>query len=99
MKIVYTPRAEQQMAILLAKGIDRFGARVAAQKIRRLLSFMRLTVGRFPRTSRYQMGIDTFETWIPGTAFIVYYRLEAGINLVRVVAVFHHGKDRDDFAP
>lgn len=99
MKIVYTPRAERQIEILLAIGFERFGARVAAQKIRRLRSFMRLTVGQFPRTSRYHMDIDAFETWIPGTPFIVYYRLEEAAKLIRVVAVFHHGKDRADFVP
>jgi plasmid stabilization system protein ParE len=99
MKIVYTPRAELHIEILLAQGIERFGVRVAAGKMKRLRSFLRQTVGHFPRTSRYHANIDTFETWVPGTPFIVYYRLENSDALIRVVAVFHHGKDRADFVP
>jgi plasmid stabilization system protein ParE len=99
MKIVYTPGAERHLEILLAQGIERFGVRVAAGKIKRLRSFVRQTVGHFPRTSRYHTDIDIFETWVPGTPFIVYYRLENADKLIRVVAVFHHGKDRTDFVP
>jgi plasmid stabilization system protein ParE len=99
MKIVYTPRAERQIEILLAIGIERFGARDAARTISRMRKFIRQTVGLFPRTSRYHADIDTFETWVPGTPFIVYYRLEDGEKLIRVVAVFHHGKDRAGFVP
>jgi plasmid stabilization system protein ParE len=80
-------------------GIDRFGAVASARTIRRLRTFIRQTVGHYPRTSRYHANIDAFETWVPGTPFIVYYRLEDAGKLIRVVAVFLHGKDRSDFVP
>jgi plasmid stabilization system protein ParE len=99
MKIVYAPRAERQIEILLAIGVERFGAKDAARAISRMRKFIRQTVGHFPRTSRYHANIDAFETWVPGTPFIVYYRLEDAARLIRVVAVFHHGKDQADFVP
>ena len=95
MKVVYVPRAERQIANHLARGIERFGARDAARTIRRLRSYVRLTLAQYPKTSRYHPSIDAYESWVPGTPFVIYYRIELAI--IRVVAVFHHGQDHSSF--
>lgn len=99
MRVVYTPRAAAQLARHLAYGIDHFGTAVATRTVKRLRSFVRLTITRFPRASRYHASIDAFESWVPGTPFVVYYRYSANDEIVTVIAIFHHAQDRRDFTP
>ncbi len=97
MKVVYVPRAERHIANHLAYGIERFGARDAARTIRRLRSYIRLTVAQYPKTSRYHPSIDAYESWVPGTPFVIYYQTEP--TIITVVAVFHHSRDHSSFVP
>jgi plasmid stabilization system protein ParE len=99
MRIVYTRRAEIQIAAQLGHGIEMFGRPTAARTIQRLRRFIRDTVGLFPRASNYLPDLDVHESWVPGTPFVVFYRYAPAQQTVTVLAVFHHRQDRSQFEP
>ena len=96
MKIVYTPRAEAQLAHQLDYGIRGFGKAVASRTVRRLRSYVRDTIGRFPRAARRHEANDAYVSWVPRTPFVVIYRIEPDAGIIRVVAVLHTAQDRSD---
>lgn len=99
MKIVYTRRAEIHMAGQLAYGIEQYGKPVATRTITRLRGFVRDTVTIFPRAASYLPDLDLYETWVPGTPFVVFYRYSEEQQAIIVLAVFHHRQNRSDFDP
>ena len=40
--------------------------------------------------------IDAFHGWIPGTSFVVFYRVDPQSDTLTVLALLHQSQDRDD---
>ncbi len=83
-----TERLEDQIAYLVDAGSPR-----AADRLReRVTSFLSNHLAHFPRTGRRLERGDLWETWIPRTRLVVWYRIEQ--DRVLVATVWHASQDR-----
>ncbi len=70
----------------------------AAQRLRtRVMDFLANHLSVFPKTGRFLREADLWETWIPRTRLIVWYRI-VDDQLV-VVAFWHTSQDRTQSHP
>ena len=97
MKIVITPRAQEQIDNQLAYSVARFGVRTAGKTADRIERFLNDTIAAYPRTGTSLLKPGLYESIIPHTPFVVIYRIEEQIGIVRVLALFHHAQDRSGF--
>ena len=79
------------------RGLARFGAATAERTYLRILSHTEEFLAVYPRTGRWCSSIACFQTWIPGTPFVVFYRVRN--DVLEVVGLFHHAQDTSDFDP
>ena len=99
MKLIFTPRAERDLANQLEFGERRFGREVARQTLERVRAFLKQTLVKYPKTGFYHPAIQSFETWIPGTPFIIFYRIDETDDAIKVLALYHHAQNRETFEP
>lgn len=99
MKLLFTPVALEDLENQIEYGRRRFGDNVANRTLKRTKSYIEDVLLRFPRIGVYDPAIEAFETWIPDTPFVVYYKIREPGNELVIVAVFHHAQDRSSFDP
>jgi plasmid stabilization system protein ParE len=99
MKVVYTPRAEADLAHHFNFGTERFGRTVAERTLGRLKSYLDPFRVTYPHTATYLPQVDAFEAWVPKTPFVVFFRVERDGDVLRVLAIFHAAQDRSQFDP
>ena len=97
MKLVITPRAEDDLANKFDFGERRFGRAVAERTLKRVHDYLATTLLAHPRTGLYHPEIKSFETWIPKTPFVVFYRLDDDAGALIVLAPYHHAQLRSAF--
>jgi plasmid stabilization system protein ParE len=93
MKVIVDPVAadelEAQVDYLLAQG-----APVAAAKLKaRFDAFLEVFLATLPRTGRYVPERALWETWIPDTRLVVWYRFTD--DELHIVRVWHTSRDRE----
>ena len=97
MNVLFTETAAAQ----LENQIDHIaskGAPDAARRIKeRVGSFIYGFLTAYPRAARFVEEKSIYEAAIPGTNYVVFYRLE-GPDTLRVLALFHGAQDRSDFS-
>ena len=97
MKVVYTTTARRQISAQLTYLVEQ-GAATTAKRFRvRIQSFVTDFLVRHPRASRYVLERDLFETWIPNTPYVLFYRVDTANNSLTVLALFHAAQDRSRF--
>jgi plasmid stabilization system protein ParE len=99
MKVVFAPRAEADLAHHFSYGIRRFGQAVAERTLERLKNYLDPFLVNYPRTATFIPEINAFETWVPKTPFVIFFRIEPDHDVLRVLAIFHHAQDRAHFDP
>ena len=92
MKIVIAPRARRDLANQLGYLVDHGATRAAHRLERRLTSFLNNTVARYPRTGTFIAQRDLWESWVPDTRLVIWYRFTA--HELQVVRVWHASQDR-----
>ena len=92
MKLVLHPDARADFDELIDFIADRAGGRVADLQLSRALAALE-TIQQFPRTSRYDKKLDVFETWLPRTRFIAFYRILEAEDLIVVLAIIDHARN------
>ena len=98
MKVRFTEVAASQFEEQI-DCITSHGSSVAARKVKdRILSYIYDFLSTFPRAGRFIKDKAIFETVIPGTNYVLFYRLEEQ-EILRVLAVFHGAQDRSNFDP
>ncbi len=97
MSIIYSPDFQRQIAAQYEYGSQRFGAATAARTYRRTISYIENNVQNYPRTGQWRPDIACFQTWVPKTPFVVFYRI-AGPNL-EVLAMFNGSQDYSGYTP
>ena len=96
MKVVYTDRFQTRLVREFEYGIERFGRIVAERTYNRVISQIERFLVGHPRTGAYVADIDAFHGWIPGTSFVVFYRVDPQSDTLTVLALLHQSQDRDD---
>lgn len=99
MKIVITPNAQAQIDNQLAYSVARYGTRTAEKTAARIEHSFNEVIGIYPRTGTFLEKLGLYETMIPRTPFVVIYRLEEQIGVVRILGFFHHAQERSGFEP
>lgn len=92
MKIAIAPRARRDLASQLGYLVDQGAASAARRLERRLTAFLNNTLARYPRSGAFIAHRDLWETWVPRTRLVVWYRFTA--DELQVVRVWHSSQDR-----
>ena len=93
LKVVVSVEAAEQLDHQLGY-LAEAGALKAAEGLRlRVLHFLEQHLAFYPKTGRYLSQRDLWETWIPGTKLVIWYRLEN--DRLFVVSVWHTAQDRN----
>ena len=93
MKVVFDPLAERDLDAQLTYLIDHGAASAARQLEQRLAAFIQHTVLTFPRAGTYIAQRNIWETWVPKTKLIVWYRFTT--DELQIVRIWHTSQDRD----
>ena len=93
MRVVLSPEAaerlEAQIGYLHAQGASR-----AADNLRlRVMQFLSQYIADYPRTGRYLAERELWETWLPGTRLVVWYRIE--VDHIAIATLWHAAQDRN----
>lgn len=97
MRLVMTRRAEINLANQYDYGVRTFGATTANRTLERLNTYLSKTLLCHPRTNTYHPEYDVYETWIPRTPFVIFYRIDVQVDELVVLALFHYAQDRTQF--
>jgi len=92
MKVVFDRQAESDLADQLDYMIAQGAASAGRRLEQRLLSFIDRTLANYPRSGTFVAHRDLWETWVPRTRFIIWYRFTAAE--LQVVRVWHASQDR-----
>lgn len=91
-KVVVTVEAAEQLDHQIGYLVEA-GALQAAERLQlRVLHFLEQHLASYPKTGRYLSQRDLWETWIPGTKLLIWYRLTD--EQLSVVTVWHAAQDR-----
>jgi plasmid stabilization system protein ParE len=97
MKLTIAPEAMERFDAQISFLMDA-ESMAAAQRLRvRVFDFLFNHVAHFPRTGRLLRDGELWETWIPRTRLIVWYRIET--DRVAVVNFWHTSQDRTQSPP
>lgn len=92
MRIVVAPRARRDLANKLGYLVDK-GATAAARRLeRRLTRFLVDTITCYPRSGTFIAHRELWETWVPGTRIVIWYRFTQ--DELQIVRVWHTSQDR-----
>jgi plasmid stabilization system protein ParE len=94
MKVVISRRVEGELNHHFAEGVAKFGQRVAERTFQRVRRFLFESLSTFPYIGVHRPKHNVYETVIPRTPFVVFYRIDAAADTLTVVALFHHAQDR-----
>ena len=53
----------------------------------------------YPYAGKYLEEHGIYETWIGKTPFVIFYRVDAQVDIITVLALFHHAQERAAFDP
>ena len=79
---------ESQLDYLISHNAPQAAARLKA----RLDAFLESFLAVHPRTGKYISEKDIWETWVPGTRLVVWYRFNG--NELQIIRVWHSAQDR-----
>ena len=99
MRVIVTPRAEADIDHHYQWGVGRFGANTANATFARVRQFIEVSLESHPRAGKLLPHPNLYESWIPRTPFVVFYRIDDDADTVWVLALFHTAQDRSDFDP
>ena len=93
MNIVFDAQAERDLDSQLAYLIGQ-GAAPAARKLEtRITTFLEHTVAAYPRAGTYVGTRDLWETWVPDTRIVIWYRFTT--EELQIVRVWHTSQNRN----
>jgi plasmid stabilization system protein ParE len=93
MKLVLSPRAQRDLDRQLQYLIDQDAASPARALKTRVMSFLGSTLAKHPRIGLPIEHRDLYETWIPGTRIVIWYRITP--TTIEVARFWHTAQDRD----
>ena len=93
MKLTIAPRAGRDLERQLQYLIDQNALSAARQLERRLVTYIEHTLAAYPRTGTFIGHRGLWETWVPETRLVIWYRFTE--NELQIVRVWHSSQDRD----
>ena len=98
MKVLFTETAAGQLEAQIAYIATEWSLDAAFRIKDRVLSFIYGFLTVYPRASRFIEEKAIYETVIPHTNYVLFYRLEEP-DILRILALFHGRQERSDFTP
>ena len=98
-EVVLSARVATEIATQLEYGLKHFGPDVAERTFARLDAFLFQFLPDYPYAGKYLEEHGIYETWIGKTPFVIFYRVDAQVDIITVLALFHHAQDRAAFDP
>lgn len=92
MRIVFDPVAAEELASQIDFLIERHAHQAAARLAARCDSFFESFLSLHPRTGKFIAEKDIWETWMPGTRLIVWYRVSR--DELQIIRIWHSAQDR-----
>jgi len=86
MSIILTSTFQRHIGAAYDYGVQRFGQKTAERTYRRVIGHIENTLQTYPRTGRWRDDIGCFQSWVPRTPFVVFYRT-VGKDLERLALV------------
>lgn len=94
MKIRLDPLAADELASQIDYLIDNHALLAAARLKARCDAFFEKFLSRHPRTGKHIAEKDIWETWIPGTRLVVWYRFTR--EELQIIRIWHAAQNRDN---
>lgn len=94
MRVVIAPRARRELGNQLGYLVEQGAADSARRLEERLTAFFEHTLSLFPKTGIYLAHRELWETWVPHTRLVVWYRFTA--EELQIVRVWHTAQDRQN---
>ena len=92
MDVVLSAEAAEQLEAQVRNLRNANALKAAADLSRRVMAVLIWHLAEFPRTGRHLPRLDLWETWIPGTKLIEWYRIETDHRAI--ATVWHASQDR-----
>ena len=93
MKITLDPRAADELCSQIDYLIAHNAHQAAARLKARCDAFFENFLVAHPRTGKHIAERDIWETWIPGTRLVLWYRFTS--EELQVIRIWHAAQDRD----
>lgn len=94
MRVILDPEAARELAQQIEYLLEQDAIGAAERLLARFDQFLGHTLAAYPRIGRPVPAKDLWETWIPGTRLVVWYRFTE--TELQVVRVWHASRDRAD---
>lgn len=92
MRITFDPQAAVDLETQIDYLIDRNATQAAGRLKLRCEQFFENFLSRHPRTGKYVAEKAIWETWIPGTRLVVWYRFTSAE--LQIIRIWHVAQDR-----
>ena len=92
MNVILSPEAVEQLEAQVRYLRNAHAPKAAADLNRRVMAFLAQHLAEFPRTGRQLPGLDIWETWVPRTKLVLWYRIEA--DHIAIATVWHASQNR-----
>jgi plasmid stabilization system protein ParE len=92
MRIVFDPLAADDLVSQIDYLIDRNARQAAARLSQRCDAFFEAYLARHPRTGKHIAERDIWETWMPGTRLVIWYRFTD--TELQIIRIWHAAQDR-----
>jgi plasmid stabilization system protein ParE len=91
-KVTLDPRAADELASQIAYLIDNHALLAGDRLKARCDAFFETFLAHHPRTGKHIADKDIWETWIPGTRLVAWYRFTS--EELQIVRIWHTAQDR-----
>jgi plasmid stabilization system protein ParE len=92
MKVTLDPQAAAELELQIDYLLQHGAARAARKLAERCDAYFENVLAAHPRTGKEIREKEIWETWIPGTRLIVWYRLAH--QEIQIIRVWHAAQDR-----
>jgi plasmid stabilization system protein ParE len=93
MRIVFDPRAADELVSQIEYLIEHNALQAAVRLAMRCNAFFENFLARHPRTGKHIVERDIWETWIPGTRLVIWYRFTE--DELQIIRIWHAAQDRE----
>lgn len=93
MKVVLSPRAIRDLDNQIQFLLDHHAKKAARDLKTRVMTFLRETLSSTPHFGVFVEHRNLFETWIPETKLVIWYRITDG--RIEIARFWHTSQDRD----
>lgn len=92
MRLIVDPVAAEELERQLDYLVDRSAVAAAARLEARFSSFLEQFLSAHPRSGKFVAEAGIWETWVPGTRLVIWYRFTS--DELQVLRIWHSAQDR-----